>query len=371
MTLDLMTEREVEAGPPVEVGWIVLEPIEELYREAIDAARAQAEERLVELFPQFAWSLPLLVRRAQSIGPRVDPVELVEQASHDRAARSWDFAFVVTSADLLSRAASVSRLATSRVSSVAVVSTLRIDPAHDQARVSRRRRIEQVRGRLCDLFMRAFARLNGVDSEEELSSDGRDELLHELTKVADLRVEESRDLPTSRAAFYWRSVLADPGALITSLRQLRPWRFPLRLGRMSSAALSVAAIMLFAQEAWDLGTTRSTLQVIALASASVIATLVLMVARLGLLSRGSERMSEIVAVRNVTTVLGLGIGLISSYLFLLALVLITVLTVFDPAPVSLAHAGTVAAVAQLAGGLGASFEEAAYFRYIAQIDREW
>ncbi|MFP4125459.1 MAG: polysaccharide deacetylase family protein [Alphaproteobacteria bacterium] len=228
----------------------------------------------------------------------------------------------------------------------------------------------------------AVADPRDLDRPLTLSAEGRAQLGERLERVADPRVEEA-ERPPSRLSFYWRAVRADPRAVPSMVRWARPWLFPLRLGRMSAAALSVLLVLMMTAEAWELGVTRGPAQAIGLSVFALLGTTGLVITRQGLLVRSRTHLTEQSALSNLATVVAVGLGLLSTFVFLLVAAFVAATVVFD-GPVTAGWAGAEtltlgqrlvfatfgAALGMVAGALGASFEEAEDFQHIARIDRE-
>lgn len=386
--------------PLVEVGWVLIEPLDRLDRAAVLDARVEVEQWLSTVLPRFAWSLPLSDREERLDAPRVRPTQLVDLGTFERDTKRWDFVFVVTGAELTGLDRRFALGATSRCMSVGVASTLRLDPAESRQIPSDDVRRRKMADRLVFLFARCFAVLNGLEPSElglgpgtvadvedldrpvALGEAGRAALDERLERVADPRVEEA-ERPRSRIGFYWRAVRADPGAIPSMLRWARPWLFPFRLSRMSAAALSVLFILLMTAEAWELGVSRDAAQAVGLAAVALAGTTGLVLSRQGILARGQPQLTEQTALSNLATALAMGLGLFSTFFFLVGTAFLASSLVFS-GPVTAGWAQSeglsvgqrvvfsifVAAVGIIAGALGASFEEAEDFLHIARIDRE-
>lgn len=394
---------DAPAGSPrrrlVEVGWVITEPIEALDRAAVHEARDRALAWLERELPEFTWSFPLSERTEPLSEPRVPPMRLVDVGTFERDAKRWDFAFVVTGAELTGLDRRFALGATSRCEAVAVASTLRLDPAESRALPSEDERRRRIRARLTFLFLRCFAVLNGLeprdlglgpeaiadalelDVDPELGPEGRDALAERLRRVADPRVEEERP-SRGPLAFYLRALAADPRAVPNMVRWARPWLFPIRLGRMSAAALSVLLVVMLTAEAWEVGATRSGWQVLSLVAAALTGTTALVIIRQGLLVRSGRRLTEQIALSNVSTILAVASGLLATFAVLFLAAFLGSLVFFDGMGAKwvgvealsfgqrAVFAAFGAAVGIVAGALGASFEESEDFRHIARIDRE-
>ncbi|MEO1233585.1 MAG: hypothetical protein AAFZ18_32285 [Myxococcota bacterium] len=393
------SSRPPDSKPPVEVGWVIVEPIDPMDRGAARAARDRALEWLEREAPDFSWSVTLSEREDFSSGPRAAPIQLIDLGAFERDAKGWDFTFVITGAELTGLDRRFALGATSRCEAIAVASTLRLDPAEGRSDPSEPERRERLEARLTYLFLRCFSVLNGLepmdlglgpkaivdceelDREAALSPGGRGALFQRLWRVADPRVEEGQ-VRHGQLSFYLQALRADPRAVPSMVWWARPWLLPLRLGRMTAAALSVLLVVMLTAEAWELGATRSLGQVVGVVIVTLVGTVVLVVSRQGLLLRSSTRLTEQIALSNVATIIALALGFVATFAFLFVVALLGASLVFGEVgarwagvePLSFGHhlvfAGFSAAVGIVAGALGASFEESEDFRYIARVDRE-
>jgi len=135
--------------------------------------------------------------------------------------------------------------------------------------------------------------------------------------------------------------------------QARPWQLPLRPGRLTAAAFSALFVLLITAEVWGLGTSQT----------------------------GGEQ--EVVT--NVSAILVVRLGLITTYGLLFALTVGVGHTIFSAEIVArwapgleseaggrplLAMAGMAASLGLLIGSLGASLEGQSYFRHVIYADEE-
>lgn len=390
------------SAPLVDVGWVVAPPIEAVDRAAVEIARARVEAWLSRVLPEFRWNLTLTDRPDAPGAPRLRPIVLVELGAFERSTRSRDFVFVVTGADLEGLYRRFALAATSRCEAVAVASTLRLDPAEGRGQPDEAVRRERIASRLATLFLRCLVILNGLHPSRAETGTGEteapddldvrvglcgpalDALRERLGRVADLRVEEAASRPRRRFAFYLRALRADPRAVPEMVLWARPWLLPVRLGRMSAAALSVLFVLMMTAEAWELGVSRTLGQVLGLAVGVLVATTALVVRRQSLWVRSAGRETEQTALSNLATVFIVGLGLASTLCLLVLIALVAGLLVFDGPVVEgwsvetdglelgerLVFSAFASAIAIVAGALGASFEEAEDFHHIARVDRE-
>ncbi|HXV62527.1 MAG TPA: hypothetical protein VEK15_17645 [Vicinamibacteria bacterium] len=388
----------------IELGWILAGRLDPLDREAAELARTRLLSGMREDFSELDWQMPRTIRPEAARGARVEPVDLLEIGIAERHARHWDFSIVVTGADLVSHYGPQALATASRSVDVAILSTSRIDPLAAGEEFSTEERKRVLAQRIFALAMHLLGRLNGVehhdsrgdvmseidsvgvlDGMERYSERARDELRRSLRDVADLRLEEAPQR-RSRPLFYLQAGWLNLREIATAVRQARPWLFPLRLGRLSAAAISVLFVLMVTAEVWELGMSQPAARVGALTAAVFVATTVYIIKRQRLLVRpGSRSLTEQMVVTNVATTLCVLLGLVTTYLFLLLAVFVLALAIYPASlveswasslaePIHGSHYGRLAAfVASLGiliGALGASFEGYQYFRHVIFVDEE-
>jgi hypothetical protein len=212
-----------------------------------------------------------------------------------------------------------------------------------------------------------------------------EELAQALAEVADLRLEET-SAPPSAWRFYLRASWERAREIGSAVVQARPWEFPLRLSRLTAAAFSALFILLVTAEVWDLGTSQQPQTMGALSLLVVGGTTVFILAKQKLiLRRARGRVSEQAVVMNVSAVLVVLIGMLTTYAALFGLTVGLGLSLFggeliarwapavDPSDTLdplLVLAGLVSSLGLLIGSLGASFEGHHYFRHVIYADEE-
>lgn len=160
----------------------------------------------------------------------------------------------------------------------------------------------------------------------------------------------------------------------------RPWEFPIRLSRLTAAALSTAVILLLTAEAWEVAANLANGAVTGLAVLALALTTIYVVLRQRLVVRRRRRLSEQTVVTNVSAFGVVLCGLLTTFgllvVFALAigwsLVGSTVLRSWT------GHSGgvygtmavLVASMGIVVGALGASFEEQHHFRHVVFVDEE-
>lgn len=465
--------RAADAAPTpeprlIEVGWLVVGALDEVDRQAVAVARQRALDELRRSFPSFEWEMPLLERRDLVQEVREEPVTLLDYGRGERDARRWDFALVVTGADLVAHEKPYALAVPSRALGVGVISTVRIDPkvsgrprlapAASRARIANRARVaaraqaasaasagssaphagpspdaspppdpgpshaagpsptpsatpipdsdrtEIVARRVFALALHLLGHLNGLDHSgspecvmhapsgvtdldqmTHFEAAEAEWLAEELADVADLRLEERRRR-LAPFTFYLQAAWFNRDDIASSVRLARPWMFPLRLSRLTTAAGSALVILLLTAETWDLGMNQPPALVGGLACLVLLVTTTYVLKNQRLLvRRGSRRLTEQTVVTNIslTLVVLLGLGVTFLGLFLVALgaerlfyppALVASWTASLGAPAVLGQyvvlAGFVASLGIVIGTLGASFEEQNYIRHIAYVDEE-
>ena len=394
--------------PAVVVGWVQAGPLDENQGAALMRARALVRESLRAELPGFAWSFPL-VRRVDlhAGGQEVEPVDLLDAGATERRVAGWDFALVVTGADLRSRFRPFALATPSQALDVAALSLARLDPGTRQPDLPETDRAERFARRLAALALHAFGHLNGLDhatdevavmhpprspadldaSSLSFSPHNRAEIEAEVADVADPRMEEETTFERlGDAAFAVRAVVLNWSDIADTVLQIRPWRFPFQLSKLTTAAASTLIILVMTAEAWDLGSRQSLGLVAALSVAAVAGTSGYLVHKQGLLARrhGQSRTEQQV-VQAASILLALGLGMSTTYGLLFGAVLALRALFFDAAILDgwagtlghtvgpddvIAFAGFVSALGIGVGALGASFEDQTYFRHVAYVDEE-
>ena len=405
---DMDAQQEPRQEPrKIEIGWLLAHELSDADLETIQKARESMSAWLTEHFPRFDWRMPL-VRRAGAVTQRfIEPSQLLVEGVVEREMRHWDFALVVTRGDLQSHYKPFALAVPSRAMGVAVISTVRLLPEQTEdvdAEAPPCRRVMLCR--LRTLALHLLGDLNGLphgDGEEDLmfepasvkeldrmknfSEQGGRQLEQELAKVGDLRLEER---PASHkmgiAVFYLHALRIGWRDIASAIVQARPWEFPFRLSRLTTAALSALLILLMTAEVWDLGMNQSPGLVALLSVGSLGGTSIYVLNRQNLLlHRGRRRLTEQKVFANISTSIVVLLGMTTTYLLLFGLAMLLGQLLFPralveswaaslPQTVSLGHyfiqAGFVSSLGILIGALGASFEGTPYFRHICFVDEE-
>ena len=404
---------EPERGTPpsprrmlIEVGVIVAGKLDSIDAKAARNAVEAADARLKELYPEFKFDFFEIKRPEMAHGGRVEPSLLLRQAVEERDAKHWDFAFVLTGAELIGNYSPYCFAALSRPLDAAVISMSLIDPQALGVEVDQDTRVARITRRLCRLILHGFGHLSGLPKSDQPTDllyhppDARSldhmwnidpEMLQRqrdvLQKIADPRLEEaSRRM--SYPGFVLGSIGLNLGTIARAVMAARPWEFPRRLSRLTIAAFSTLAILLMTAEAWDLALAQRPGHVTGLIGLSLLVTTIYVVVRQQLLVRRRRRRSE---QSVVTSVSALGIvmaGMAFTWLSLFAVGLILSYLLFPGELIATWAASTIsdsrhlvaldrphmamfsASLGLLIGALGASFESQDYFGHIIFVDEE-
>ena len=401
---------DVASGPrlPLEIGLIVAGRFSLSERRILQEVENRFRQKLGSLLPQFDWRISVSRRRDMGEGGRVESTDLLHQATEERDLYRWDYAIVLIDKELLAHYRSFALAVLSRPLDAAIVSTARLIPDeegpgadHDQPDEN------EIVERITTLLLRSVAHLGGLRFSKEpdsllyrpaspadlaamqtLTSGEHQELVENLTEIADLRLEESLRSRGSPWRFMLRASLINREQIVETIIAARPWQFPRRLSRLTTAAVSTVALLLMSAESWDLALTQSW------SAMTLISVLILTMTTLFisfrqhlLLSRGNHHREQIA----VTRVSAIGIVLSGLALTWLAMFLMALLANSLLFPVELISHWTssdnpggrpigfvsylkmatfCASVGVLIGALGASFEEQTHFQHVIFVDEE-
>ena len=392
---------------PIEVGWVLAGNLDAVDRDAARKARSLMLARLSERFPEFDWRMPVLLRKELGLQEqeRIEPVTLIDYGVIERDMQRWDFALVVTGADLYSYYKPFALGTPSQAVGVAVLSTARIDPAATRSGADSGERVEMMTQRLLALALHLFGHLSDLphsDDPTDVMYDLRtpedlDRMTHfsagelkrlavELHADADVRLEETGHYRGKVFLFYLRAMLQNRLGILKATLGIHPWEFPFRFSRLTTAAASTMLILVITAEAWDLGMSQPPLFVLAISLAALVGTCVFIIKRQRLLvRRRAHRLSEQRVVANTSIVLAVTAGMATMYVMLFVVTLFLSQTFFSAHLIEgwaasldgeiyphhfFVLAGFVASLGIIIGALGASFEEEGYFRHVAYVDEE-
>jgi predicted Zn-dependent protease len=390
----------------IEIGWIVAGRLDPADLEAVRRVRDELTESLQRQFPEFDWQMPLVEREEMVRKQRVEPVELLDQGVTVRSYRKWDFTVIVTAADLVSHYQQDAFAVLSRSLQATAISTARIDPHAYNRAIAWEQRIDLLAARISVLVMHAIGHLAGlqhvVDAKNymttvhtlaeldrcgEFNSEQRQQLRVALREVADHRLEEQTDVRrTWKIWFYVRASWINRRQLAKAVWKSKPWQFPFRLSRVSTAATAAMLVLMTTAESWEVGLNQTGLLLAGLATFAIVTTTIYVLLRQGLFTRrGRGRLSESLVVTNVSTFLVVLAGMTTTFAVLCFSMWIFGSLFFRPeivanwvaairrpisAGVYLKLASFVASLGLFLGALGASFEQQHYFRHITFVDEE-
>lgn len=394
-----------DPAPPalVEIGLVVAGRLEKADREALQHARRSVLATLRTTFPEFTWRMPVVHRREFGKESPIEPVRLLDQAAMERETYRWDFTLIVTGADLVSYFKPFALGTPSKAVNAAALSTIRIDPAatgspdHDQRVAVLAKRLAALMlhllGHLNDLahcddpcdYMYAPRLAEDLDVMSGFSPEDRDWLRTQLAEEADVRLEETGRY-RSALRFYTRILRRGFGDILRTVYRVQPWLFPLRLSRLTTAAVSTLLVLILTAEAWDLGMSQPPLLVLVFSVVVVLGTSAFIIKRQRLLLRRlPDRLSELRVSSNISMTVAVVLGMLTTYLLLFGATFLLTRTFYSPglvagwaasleARVAFRHyltlSGFVASLGLAIGALGASFEAQGYFRHVAYVDEE-
>ena len=125
------TESADAAGPAngrkIEVGIIASSGLDADDLERIELARSRLQQDLSVRFPGFDWQFPFRTIPETGLTAPAEPSQLLRIAADQRDAEHWDFALLVTPADLVGHYRPFTLSALSRPLDAAVLSLARLD----------------------------------------------------------------------------------------------------------------------------------------------------------------------------------------------------------------------------------------------------
>lgn len=386
----------------IELGWLIINHLEPGEEDAIFEARTRMLHYLQQQFPQFEWQMPI-VKRTESLQDTLEaPADLLQKGIHEREIRHWDYAFVVTRADLKSYYKPYALAISSRAVSAAVLSTARLSFQLTTIDTNNALLAQQVfalgmhlLGDLNDLphgddpqgFMYSPQAIDDLDEMIHYSQKEQEQLAEVFTEVADIRLEEQSQASKTRPwLFYLKVLWRSGGDIASAVIQAKPWEFPFRLSRLTAAALSTLLVLIITAEVWDLGMSQPPHLVAGLSFLALAGTSLFILKRQRLLlRRGRRRLTEQTVITNTAITIVVVLGMITTYLMLFALALLLGLTFYNPVLIEgwaaslegriysqhyLVLAGFISSLGILMGSLGASFEGQRYFRHVTYVDEE-
>lgn len=392
--------------PLIEIGVVVAGRLDRADYEAAQQARNDLQLELTQRFGEFRWEVPFVRRHEMVQQFREEPVTLLRRGSEEREAHEWDYAIVVTAADLVSHYKPFALAALSRSLDAAVVSSQRLDPQSVDVEVDQHVRINAMRARLRVLALHVFGHLNGLTHADDPSNlmyevESVDELAgmqsftpeqladmgENLRQIADQRLEEQEDAQLVWLwSFYLRGIWINRHEIADAVVQAKPWQFPQRLVRLTTAAVSTMMVLMLTAETWDLALHQPLSRLAGMLLFSLFVTTAYVVARQQLLVRRDvHRVSEQTVITNVSSTTVVLLGLATTAAVLLAATFLAGMLLYREslverwaAPIAgglgaftyLRMSMFVSSVGLLIGALGASFEAQHHFQHITFVDEE-
>lgn len=399
--------QKTEDLPLVEIGWLAAGKLDDVDWRAVQRARDSLTQMLSNAFPQFQWQMPIVRWEELAIGPRAEPSELLEHGVAERNAKHWDFTVIITGVELIGHYFPETIAVVSRSLDSALISTSQIDPRSTDPEVDVEQRTSTIADRLQRLVLYTFSRLCGLERDEDdhanllfkpaevsdldhpaqYSTRQKEQLVRELSEIADRRLEEDSDYRTVKPwRFYLLSTWVNRRDISNAVREARPWQFPFRLSRLTTAALSAMLVLIVTAEVWELAISQDRVLVAVFSLAAVCIATTYIVLNQGLyVRRGKSRLTEQSVTTNVTMGLVVSLGMTTTYILIFCMALLAGSLFFDHRLVVQWSGGLaqpplldeylllsafVAALALGIGALGASFESSHYFRHITFVDEE-
>lgn len=392
--------------PRIELGWLLVGRFDAVDRQAVMKARKALEQRLGRTFPRFDWRMPIVEANEMPLPGREEPTRLLEQGVAERDVRHWDFVLVVTAADLISHDKPETVATPSRALAVAVLSTARLDPRSTGTQVPADERVEIVARRLVQVALHVFGHLAGAehvesrrcvmrlprqidDLDEDLDycPEVNEQLDDDLMAVADERLEETSPRSRRRSlGFSLRAVGLNAGPILKALRHMKPWLFPVRLSKLTTAAVSTLLVLATTAEAWEVAAANEPGVLAVVSLVVLLATSAYLTRRQRLVLGQLGQRTEQGVVTEVTVRVAVFAGMTTTFVALFVLTLILGSLLYPPAMVQgwvsssgaglpaegvyLRVATLVATLGLVIGALGASFEHPSYLRHVAYVDEE-
>ncbi|MCG6158148.1 hypothetical protein [Rubinisphaera margarita] len=391
---------------PIDIGLVIAGPVEHVDRRAIDNVVATLQRHLVNSLPNFDWKIEILHREEWRVSHVAEPTELLLMSQSERDERGWDMVLVVTLAELESHFKPFCYAAIANSLDAVVCSTARLDPRASEPTANDDSRIQQLGSRLHIVVLHAlghwcrldhvedpanimfdFQALADVDQATTFEQSQLDQMTDFLADIADQRLEERAGATqTWTPLFYLQATWENRGEIIDAVWRARPWQFPYRLSRLTTAAVSTMLVLLMTAETWDMATKQPASIAVGLMVSTLILTTGYVAGRQQLfLRRGRRRLTEQIVTSNVAAaaIVGVGMSIMFSLLFILTLLACWILfpaevvngwTASVDSPLQIGHylrmATIVGSLGIVIGALGASFEEQHHFRHVVLVDEE-
>src|SRR5690606_305363 len=126
------------------------------------------------------------------------------------------------------------------------------------------------------------------------------------------------------ARFYALSIWRNRREIMQAVLRAEPWYFPVRLTRLATAALSALVVLMMTAESWELGMSLSPTMAACISMICLLGTSLFVVRRQRLLMRREQRgAEERKVVANVSGLLIVAIGMLTTYVGLFVMALFT------------------------------------------------
>lgn len=374
---------EADKRPEIHIGWVAMDT--ERKSGADPRVADELRDTLARQLPEFDWHLERIERPLGRRFSAVDPLELLERGVQEKIMHHWDFALVVTGAELVARERPFIFGVPSSALETAVISRSRQAADDDPG------------GRMLVLAQYLFGSLLGLETRNEgamqrpragqkpeprpFSESELEQLRARLRDVGDERLEE-QDKRWNRWTFRWRTLAADPRGILRDIIGYRPWRQPFRLGKLTAAAFVSMLLLFLGAEAWELGEAAGPVLLLPGVLLSVCTTSWFLYRGQNLsdLTRGVGLSEQVVRSQIVLWwCLLLGVASLWLFLFLVSLGLASVLPraeieswIDTPLDLDarLRFAAFISSLGTLAGGLGGNLEEENNFKAQFFFDEE-
>lgn len=398
---DATEESSAVRPAPIEIGVLFTGERHDVGFRITEDALEQVQRRLQKVFPEFEFLCQVLHRRRTTEATRIEPAELLQLGTEERDAHEWDFAIVVSPNDLTCRYQPFAYGVVSRSLDLAVLSTSRLSSLADTDGGQNASDI------LTRFMLHVLGHLNGLvddpdqdnvmcdpqkatplHADAEFNDEQLDAMRKNLKQIADVRLEEQAGADRQfLAGFYLRGGWINAHEIFDAVIQAKPWEFPIRLARLTAAAVSSVLVLLITAETWDLALNQTMPALAALFATSLLLTTAYVVKRQRLLvTRRNRRVTEQAVIANLSAVGIVFLGMATTALLLFVLVWAAGFALFPASLIAnwaasigrkpvlfdyLQMSGFVASIGVLVGALGASFEDQQHFRHIVLVDEEF
>jgi len=401
-----MTE-DSRSRPLIEIGILIVGRLDQIDEAATKRAGKIVDEFLEERFPEFEFKLYAILRPEMATEGVAQPSVLLQQAVEERDLRHWDFAFVLTAAELKSYYSPRCYAALSRPFDAAILSILLIDPVAVGEDADQGRRIERIAHRLSRLMIHAVGHLTGLHASEEsdnlmahpstvgsidsmnrLNADQIERQRASFAEIADQRLEERSEPVVSKPVFAAQATWINRWEILQAIGAARPWQFPRRLSSLSLASISTLAVLFMTAEAWDLALDQAWWRIAVLVIGTWCVTTGYVAVRQQLFVMRSRNQSEQAVMTAVSALAIVSLGMLVTWVLLVFFgMVISGLLFRENLIESWAAASSLelpalalasrlkmamfsGSLGLLIGGLGASFESQHYFRHVIFVDEE-